>query len=671
MTPPTSSSTSGHGQAGQDAAPVGSVGAWHSLSIQATLKRFGQRAEQGLTTEQVAERWRRFGPNELVEQAGRSNWSIFVDQFTNIMLLMLMAVAVVSAILDFRSGSFPKDAIAISLIVGLNGVLGYLQESRAEKALAALKQLASPKVRLLRNGQVVEIDSTAMVPGDIMLLEAGVQVAADGRLLEAVNLQIREASLTGEAEAVHKQADLQLPEDAPLGDRLNLVFQGTEVIQGRGKVLVTETGMRTELGRIASMLQAVEVSATPLQERMGQLANVLVSGSLTIVALVIGLGLIRLGWSAFEQLLEVSLSMAVAVVPEGLPAVITVTLALGTQRMVKRQALIRKLPAVETLGSVTTICSDKTGTLTQNKMVVQAVQTLDYAYEVTGGKGYSPYGKIQRTTDSPLAGGAKGLTVDLQLLLITGLICNDALLQKQDQAWEIVGDPTEGSLVVLAAKANYDQQEWNAKVERLAEIPFSSERRRMTVVCDGLGEFLEAAQAGGSLTTALLTKGSPELILELCSHVQQADGFTSLGELQRQRVLTQNELLAGRGLRVLGLAYRPFSPQETLTEAQEQGLIWLGLVGMLDAPRPEVAEAVHRCKQAGIHPIVITGDHQLTAKAIAADLGIAQVDDPVLDGRALERMPQAELEQHVQKVSVYARVAPEHKLRIVQALQAR
>ncbi|MEB3337353.1 MAG: HAD-IC family P-type ATPase, partial [Leptolyngbyaceae bacterium] len=337
--------------------------AWHSLDADKTLEVLQSDRRTGLTPQQVAERFERYGANELVEKASRSPLSILIDQFTNIMLVMLMAVAVVSAVLDMRSGEFPKDAIAITSIVVLNGILGYVQESRAEKALAALKQLSSPRVRLIRDGRIIEVSGKELVPGDVMLLEAGVQVSADGRLLEESNLQIREAALTGEAQVVNKQVDLSLPEDTPLGDRVNLVFQGTEVVQGRGTVLITRTGMHTELGKIAASLDAVEAEPTPLQRRMTQLGNVLVSGSLVLVAIVVIGGLIRAGnFNNIEELLEVSLSMAVAVVPEGLPAVITVTLALGTQRMVRRKALIRKLPAVETLGSVTTICSDKTGT---------------------------------------------------------------------------------------------------------------------------------------------------------------------------------------------------------------------------------------------------------------------------------------------------------------------
>ncbi|NJK27328.1 MAG: HAD-IC family P-type ATPase [Coleofasciculaceae cyanobacterium SM2_3_26] len=365
---------------------------WHSLDTGQAVEKLQSDRHLGLNQEQISQRLATYGLNEIEEVTGRSTIAIFIDQFKNIMLVMLIAVAVVSGILDFQTQEFPKDAIAIMLIVLLNGILGFLQESRAEKALAALKNLASPQVRVLRNGVVTEISSKHVVPGDIMLLEAGVQVAADGRLLETSNLKIRESALTGEANPAGKVATDILEEDTSLGDRTNMVFQGTEVVNGRGKAVITGTGMRTELGRIASMIQSVESEMTPLQQRMNQLANVLVSGSLVLVAIVVvGGTLAKLG--NFTQLLEVSLSMAVAVVPEGLPAVITVTLALGTQRMVRRQALIRRLPAVETLGSVTTICSDKTGTLTQNKMVAQQVHTQSHTFIVSG-EGYEPDGEF-------------------------------------------------------------------------------------------------------------------------------------------------------------------------------------------------------------------------------------------------------------------------------------
>lgn len=632
---------------------------WHTSDIQEALALLESFPDQGLSSGQVTQRQKHYGFNELAETGGRSTLAILWDQFTNIMLVMLIAVAIVSGVLDLRSGKFPKDAIAIFAIVILNGLLGYLQESRAEKALAALKRLSSPKVRVIRDGKTMEIAGKELVPGDVMLLEAGVQIAADGRLIEAQNLQIREAALTGEAEAVNKQPAVRLGEDAPLGDRINMVFQGTEVIQGRAKVLVTNTGMQTELGRIATMLQSVESEPTPLQQRMSQLGNVLVTGSLILVAFVVITGVLRLGWNQFEALLEVSLSMAVAVVPEGLPAVVTVTLAIGTQRMVRRNALIRKLPAVETLGSVTTICSDKTGTLTQNKMVVQLVHTASDTFQVTG-EGYAPIGeftipnsqlKIPDATEYP----------ELQTLLTACVVCNDALLQQEKQEWQILGDPTEGALLSLSGKAGLFKEVLTQQYPRIQEFPFSSERKRMSVICQ---------DANGEQPTPYLmfTKGSPELILERCTEIPSGE----LTAQTRNQILEQNNQMAAKGLRVLGFSYKPLAeiPPEGSDEKTEQGLVWLGLVGMLDAPRPEVREAVAQCRGAGIRPVMITGDHQLTAQAIAYDLGIAQAGDIVLTGQQLQKLSQPELEQEVEKVSIYARVSPEHKLRIVQALQS-
>jgi Ca2+-transporting ATPase len=593
------------------------------------------------------------------------------------MLVMLIAVAVVSAVLDLRNDNFPKDAIAIFAIVILNGLLGYFQESRAEKALAALKTLSSPKVRVLRSGEISEMDSQQLVPGDIMFLEAGVQVAADGRLLEAQNLQVREATLTGEAEAVSKRAETELAADASLGDQINMVFQGTEVVGGRGKVLVTDTAMKTQLGQIAAMLQSVETEPTPLQQRMSQLGNVLVSGSLLLVAIVVIGGIIRAGFEYFEHLLEVSLSMAVAVVPEGLPAVVTVTLAIGTQRMVRRNALIRKLPAVETLGSVTTICSDKTGTLTQNKMVVQWVRTLNHAFLVTG-EGYAPWGEFQPlhriSRDEELNPEDKPRLTpqhqqELQPLCVASVLCNDAQLKHHNDIWTILGDPTEGALLALAGKAGISKPTWDAQMPRRAEIPFSSERKRMSVICQDA----DAAIRKKNAHFQMFTKGSPELILERCDHVQTADQSIPLEPEHRQQILEQNDQLAAEGLRVIGFAYKPLNdlPASPDEDSSEQDLIWLGLVGMLDAPRPEVREAVKRCREAGIRPVMITGDHQLTATSVAHQLGISQSGETVLTGQQLQQLSQAELERQVKQVSVYARVAPEHKLRIVQALQKR
>ncbi len=629
---------------------------WHSLDIEAVESRLGSHRAAGLTAAEVQTRQAEYGPNELTESGGRGSWDILIDQFKNIMLLMLIAVALISGGLDLRANTFPKDAIAIFAIVILNGILGYFQESSAEKALAALKRMSSPRVRVIRESREEEVDASKLVPGDIMRVDAGVQVAADGRIVEESSLQIREAALTGEAEAVNKRSSASLPPDAALGDRINCVFQGTEVLQGRGTVIVTATGMQTELGRIATMLQSVETEPTPLQQRMGQLGNVLVTGALLLVAVVVIGGVLKQGnFDTIEELLKVSLSMAVAVVPEGLAAVITVTLALGTQRMVKRNALIRKLPAVETLGSVTTICSDKTGTLTQNKMVVQAVQTLQSNFKVTG-EGYMPSGEFLQE-GQPIS--TDQFPDELISVLSACVLCNDAVLQAENGQWHILGDPTEGALLTVAGKANLDQAALGRQFPRVSDIPFSSERKRMSVICASDQAYL------------LFSKGSPELVLERCSSVQVGELSYPLSAQHRQQILQQNNDFASQGLRVLGFATTEVKtlPEESMLEFLEQNLTWLGLVGMLDAARPEVREAVARCRQAGIRPVMITGDHQLTAQVIAQQLGISQPGDEVLSGKDLASITQSELDQKVKHVSVYARVSPEHKLRIVQALQ--
>ncbi|WP_375498435.1 cation-translocating P-type ATPase [uncultured Nostoc sp.] len=669
---------------------------WHSLEVDKALDLLDSNADSGLTPQEIQQRLEKYGPNELEETAGRSTWEILLDQFKNIMLLMLIGVALISGFLDLmalregrlKPGEVPfKDTIAILAIVILNGILGYVQESRAEKALAALKKMTSPLVRVIRDAKLVEIAAKELVPGDVMLLEAGMQIAADGRLIEQSNLQVRESALTGEAEAVNKQASLKLPEETSLGDRLNVVFQGTEVVQGRAKVLVTNTGMTTELGKIATMLQSVESEPTPLQQRMTQLGNVLVTGSLILVAIVVIGGVIKdRGFSNIQELLEVSLSMAVAVVPEGLPAVITVTLALGTQRMVRQNALIRKLPAVETLGSVTTICSDKTGTLTQNKMVVQSVSTNNKTFRVIG-EGYAPTGDFQ------LDGQKISLEAspEISALSVACAVCNDSVLQKEKGEWAILGDPTEGALLTLAGKAGIEKDQWNSKLPRVAEFPFSSERKRMSVISQVEGVATGDASSRGvdpaiasfvqSEPYLMFTKGSPELILARSTQIHLGNHSAPLTEEQRQKILAENDQMASKGLRVLGFAYKPLAeiPPEGSDEISEQGLVWLGLVGMLDAPRPEVRAAVQECRDAGIRPVMITGDHQLTARAIATDLGIAQEGDAsgnpsgvrLLTGQELQRMSDEELEQNVDLVSIYARVSPEHKLRIVQALQRR
>lgn len=636
--------------------------AWHTIQPAEAIELLQTDLTRGLSSQQVEERQAAYGRNELVSKEGRGNLRIFIDQFTNIMLVMLMAVALVSGVLAVQQNEFPKDAIAIMVIVMLNGVLGYVQESRAEKALAALKELSSPNVRVVRNGKIEEIPSGELVPGDIAFIEAGVQISADGRLLETANLKIREAALTGEAQAVDKAANVVVAQEESIADRENMAFQGTEVIQGRGTLLITSTAMTTELGRIASMLENVETEPTPLQQRMSHLGNVLVGGALVLVAIVVGIGLLRGG--EITKLLNTSLSMAVAVVPEGLPAVITVTLALGTQRMVKRHALIRKLPAVETLGSVTTICSDKTGTLTQNKMIVETVYTSQYVTQISG-KGYEPKGEFtisRNTTDQMRTDLKVSEAPEVNSLLTACIVCNDSHLQQNDAGeWMIIGDPTEGALLTAAEKAGLETAVLNVNLLRVAEVPFTSERKRMSVVC----------QSSELNSHTIFTKGSPELVLACCDRIQIDDRAVPITEDHRHAVLAQNDKLAVNGIRVLGFATSQIEtlPELNAIESLETNLVWLGLVGMRDAPRAEVADAVEVCRRAGIRPVMITGDHQLTAKAIALDLGITKEQDRVVTGQELERMTDSDLDDISGSTSVYARVAPEHKLRIVQSLQ--
>ena len=656
----------------------------YTKTVEQTLEDLNSDRNFGLTASEIQNRLQYYGNNAIQEGKGRSSWEIFLDQFRDIMLLMLIAVAIISGILDvinlqslgIPEGQIPfKDTIAILLIVIINGILGYLQESRAEKALAALKNLASPMVQVLREGKRIEVAAEQLVPGDIVFLEAGDRICGDGHILEASNFQVRESALTGEAQPVLKSClNPGLPEDTPLGDRINLVFTGTEVLQGRAKAVITATGMSTELGKIAQMLQSVETEPTPLQQRMEGLGKALVSGSISLVVLVIVIGVLKAGWSHLKDLVEVSLSMAVAVVPEGLPAVITVTLALGTQRMVKRQALIRKLPAVETLGSVNTICSDKTGTLTQNKMIVEQVVTLGGSWEITG-EGYEPVGEFRKSewySSDQQKDSSNEINVELKILLIGCVLCNDAsLFQNTQEKWDILGDPTEAALLSLAGKAGFSQQSLQSQTRRVGEFTFSSERKRMSVIYPLLKQEANLPHSLKDSEYGMFTKGSPEIILERCTSYQQGDRLLPLTEVERNQILQTNELLAGEALRVLGFAYKPLStiPQENDSETTETEMIWLGLVGMMDAPRKEVKEAVRKCRRAGIRPIMITGDHQLTASAIAEKLAITQSGDAILTGKELENISQSELERKVISTSIYARVAPEHKLRIVQALQ--
>ncbi len=640
--------------------------AWHALAPEACLQAL-EASSDGLSTAQCAERLARLGPNRLELKAGRSNLRILWDQFSNVMLIMLLAVAAVSAAVAYAAQRFPKDALAIVLIVGLNALLGYLQESRAQEALQALRDMAQPLVTVRRDGIWERLPSEQLVPGDLIRVEAGDRVPADARLLEVAELGLREAALTGEAEAVNKLAGLVLEPGTPVLERQNCLFQGTEVVRGRGLAVITATGMQTELGKIAQMINTAGGETTPLQERLDGLANVLVVSALALVAVVV-----LLGWLLGQRLLdllEVALSMAVAIVPEGLPAVITVTLAIGTQRMVQRAALIRRLPAVEALGSVTVICTDKTGTLTLNRQVVQELCGGTTSLAVSG-NGYDPHGEFSATELTPPAGAAAGLAPGgRNLLLQAGVLCSDAeLKQEPDGRWEILGDPTEGALVVAAAKADLDGFALRSHYKRQAEIPFSSERQLMAVWVQDREGTLQAplgASATGS-ATLMISKGAPEVILGTCDRWLDGSGVAGLSEDQRQWWLERARDLAASGLRVLAFACAPHHPSP---EQELEHQVLLGLMAQLDPARPEVALAVSRCREAGIRPVMITGDHPLTARAVGVSIGLVDDGAEVVLGRQLEEADAGELAAIVSRCNIYARVAPEQKLRIVKALQ--
>ena len=642
--------------------------AWHSLSPQACLQQLGSSPE-GLSSAEAAERLQRCGPNRLVLGNGRSSLQILGDQFSNVMLILLLLVAGVSAAIDLLQQAIPKDAIAILVIVMLNALLGFAQERRAQQALLALRDLAQPLVQVRRDGEWLRLSSEVLVSGDLIRLEAGDRVPADGRLLEVAELGMGESALTGETDAVFKTAALQLEADTPMLERQNCVFQGTEVVRGRGLALVTGTGMATELGQIAALINSADAGTTPLQERLDGLARWLVGLALALVAVVM-----VWGWLLGQPLLNllgIALSMAVAIVPEGLPAVITVTLAIGTQRMVRRAALIRRLPAVEGLGSVTVICSDKTGTLTQNRQVVQELRLGTTRVQVSG-QGYDPHGTLTATALTPPPQASAGAAAGSQLLLLqAGVLCSDAELKQQhDGSWEVLGDPTEGALVVLAAKAGLDGFGLRSRYRRLAEIPFSPERQLMAVWIDDPDSSLQAplGPLADRSSTLLLSKGAPEVIVGHCDRWLDGSGVVPLTTAQRQWWLEQAQQLAARGLRLLAFACAPHHPSPD-HELERQVL--LGVMAQRDPARPEVAGAVATCRQAGIRPLMITGDHPLTARAIAEAIGLSDaIDTAVVLGRELERLDDRQLQGLVNQCSVYARVPPEQKLRLVKALQA-
>ncbi|MDJ0589935.1 MAG: cation-translocating P-type ATPase [Pleurocapsa sp. MO_226.B13] len=646
---------------------------WYQLESAEVLQQLRSNASFGLSSMEAAHRLAEQGPNELQERGSKSPWLILWEQLIAPLVVILIVAALVSAFL----GDY-EETIIILLIVVLNSLLGFSQEYRAEKAMKALKALAVPRVKVRRQGRWQELAAPELVVGDIVRLEAGNLVPADIRLLETANLRTQESSLTGESEPVDKIPSAIIGDNLSIGDRYNLAYMGTMVVYGRGQGIVTETGMNTELGKIATMLQAVSSGLTPLQQRLEQLGKGLVTATLVLVLIIFILGLMR--GEELQLMFLTSVSIAVAAVPEGLPAVVTIALALGSQRMLKRGALIRQLPAVETLGSVTTICSDKTGTLTENRMTVSVLDVVGRRLELTS---YLPKASpwLDAREEQPSLLNDRP---ELALLLTGSALCNDAQLEsipKRSDCFQIVGEPTEGALVMAAARLGLWKAELESLFPRVAEVPFDAQRKCMTTIhqfplsSSQLPSSLQIPwqwyQQMGKLPYVGFTKGAVDSLLKICTEVWVNERTEIITEVWHDYIIDTNNELAQQGTRVLGIAFRPgLSDQIDGGKNWERDLIFIGLVGMSDPVRGEVQEAVQTCIQAGIRPVMITGDHPLTARYIARKLGIS-VDGKILTGQDLSNLSIRELEKQVEAVSVYARVTPEHKLNIVRALQHR
>ncbi|MBW7959260.1 MAG: cation-translocating P-type ATPase [Anaerolineae bacterium] len=635
---------------------------WYQLETEATLRDLGTTVQTGLTSGEAARRLEEYGPNELVEKGAKSPFAILLDQFKDLMVIILILAALASAVLGET-----ESVIIIIAIVVLNAIIGFSQEYRAEQAIAALKKLAVPTVSVIRDGQLMEVSANTLVPGDIVKLETGDMVPADGRVVESVNLRAQEAALTGESVPISKHTNALTSSNGsapPLGDRRNMVYMGTAIIYGRGTVVITDTGMKTELGNIAELIQGVQEEQTPLQRRLDHLGKVLGIAAIIIVIIVVAEGLFR--GDHFTELFLVGISLAVAAVPEGLPAVVAITLALGAQRMLKRNALIRRLPAVETLGSVTIICSDKTGTLTQDRMTVTMLDVAGREYKLQ-----SLAGSEDAIFDAVLRDGAAPEDRAVDLLLIAGALCSDAFIQRESDGNEhVVGDPTEGAFVIAANIFGHGKKDLESRWPRVSEVPFTSERKRMTTIHASSAEDANDHVPWGQLPYVAFSKGAADVLLETCTRYWTGKEILPLDDDMRQRVLDANARSAQSGQRVLGVAFRgmPELIDTTNESAIESDMIFIGLVSMIDPARPEVKSAVATAKQAGIRSVMITGDHPLTAQYIARDLAIT-TSDRYLTGPDLVQMSAEDLRQVVYDVPVYARVSPEHKLNIVEALQ--
>lgn len=630
--------------------------------------------EQGLSKDEAARRLEVHGLNELVETDKKNPWRILWEQMTSIMVVILLIAALISLGLQEY-----LDAIVISAIILINAAIGFQQEYKAEEAMSALKKLSVPTVKVRRSGHIKEISATELVPGDVILLEAGNVIPADCRLVESTNLRIEEAALTGESVPVEKDSSFVAESDLPLGDRVNMAYLGTIVTYGRSTAVVVDTGMNTELGNIATLIQTTTGDLTPLQKRINQLSKGLAVAAVALVALVFLIGIFR--GESFELMLLTGISMAVAAVPEGLPAVVTIALALGAQRMLKRRSLIRKLPAVETLGSVTVICSDKTGTLTENRMTVTILDVAGHKIDLVEDLRDRKFSRLVLPDEEP-----DQATIDmlceypaLTILLAGGALANDAVLEYENGEYEYIGDPTEGAMVVAAARAGMVKGNLEQTFPRTAEVPFDSERKRMTTVHNFPSAPNEISPQIkniwnwkgylGEFPYVIFSKGAVDSLIPVCDRVWVDGQVEPLNENWLERIMKANNEQAENGMRVLGVATRPIDevdPDDSQDKFEKE-LIFVGMVSMMDPARPEVKEAVQKCSTAGIRPVMITGDHPLTARKIADELGISK-DGRVLTGLELDQLDDDGLREVVHKVDVFARVSPEHKLNIVHAL---
>lgn len=621
---------------------------FHQMNVGQVEKVLQTDKRVGLTEEETAKRLKKNGYNELEEGEKQSALLLFFSQFKDFMVLVLLAATLVSGLL----GEY-IDAIAIIAIIMLNGILGFFQEYKAEKSLQALKELSAPQVQVLRNSVWKRVHTKEIVVGDIIKFSSGDRIGADARLIEVSSLEIEESALTGESLPVQKKTESINQQDIQIGDMENMVFKGTLVTRGSGEGVVVATGMQTAMGQIADLLQTAETVVTPLQRRLEQLGKILITVALLLTVLVVAIGVLR-GHDLYTMVLA-GVSLAVAAIPEGLPAIVTVALSLGVQRMIKQKSIVRKLPAVETLGCASVICSDKTGTMTQNKMTVTHLWSGKQQWTVEG-VGYNPTGGFYKENEIIYPKKEKAL----QQLLTFGMLCNHAQITKKNNEFLLDGDPTEGALLVVAMKAGYEQKSLLEQFTIVKEFPFDSTRKMMSIVMkDKTGQHY------------VITKGAPDVIIGRSETILWKDQLKKLKTERKKKVQEAINDLASQALRTIAIAYKPissFSSQLTEEEA-ESGLTFIGLQGMIDPPRPEVKDAVAECRAAGIKTVMITGDHVITAKAIAKQLGILTQGKKVLDGQTLTEMSTDELEQVVDDVAVFARVSPEHKLKIVKAFQ--